>query len=151
MTIKKSIGTISKQEKLYTPTFQISLEKPVYQGPYWVATSGTIPANSQIGILIEDGFALGFPWIPANTQFIMDLARITINRNLLIEFAVGVQDQSLAVTAISYAYGYQDVKISPKRSYIFKENTRPIYIVYNPNDVDVDFDLTILGTTEIIR
>lgn len=129
---------------------RVSLSAPTAeQGPYWAVVGPfTIGSGESIAILIERGFSRNYEYVPQGKRFLIDHLEVTADANVLLRVDLQHEDMEGELTTLGIAYGYQRVILEPRRAFYFRENTRPVYVIYNYGDVSIKVFMNIYGTVE---
>jgi len=122
------------------------------QQPYFATDSILVGPKSYYTFLIEDGFAIGEPWVPLGKRFSIWYCAFTIPQNSLIRTAIGVQtaENPGEVTWLALQWGYGRTEYLSGIFFDFEQNTRPVYYVANYSDNAVVVDFFVFGVVEVI-
>jgi len=128
---------------------KVALSSPeINQYGYWASVDLTLTAGEEWSFIIDKWFLDQYDYVPEGYRFLLDHVEFTADSNVLMEAVVGRQDTSLTVYALGYSWGYQRVLIEPRRAYVFIPNTRPVFIIANYGDVDINVHTNVFGALE---
>jgi len=118
---------------------------------YWATSSLIISPNSQTTFTIEKGFSVKDEWVPKDTLFFIEAIEVFSNIDSLIKFQLlfEARNNPGVYTVIGQSYGWGQAVLFPKRCFMFRENTRPVYRIYNYNTSEsIKVVINIYGFTE---
>jgi len=123
-----------------------------HQEPYFAAFSATINPNSGAIFVIGKGFSVDEEWVPPGKRFSIWNAFFSIDNNSLIETRIGVEFAANpgSITWLAGKFGYGYAEYYSGIFFDYNPNSRPVYYIWNFNDVAVTLDFTIFGVVEVI-
>ena len=107
----------------------------------------TISAGVTRTFYYEKGIDNIYEFVPSLKTLSIFTASFSVNRNVLIyvEILEEKEEDPGVYNVIARKYGYQKVKFEFGEIRYFPSNTRPVYRVYNPNDVDLELRWFVTG------